>query len=372
MHKPIGMALLLSSLICLTGCHFSFTDGYMFDYSGIELEQQSRGEFPEGIKNVTVENRFGNVVVSNHTEGQVGWEWTGKVWSGDEELGELFLDELQLAESIDNGEFSLILTMPEPDKELNGVKSHLTIYLPEGVAFNSTNSHGNTQVSGVRETISTKNRHGNTQLLNTGPKVNAVNTHGNVSAHNVYDVDIENSHGNVTMANAMGAATIKTSHGKVSATNVNKLEVNSTHSNINVQNGIGDMNLNTSHGRITVESVRGNLSLDNRHGNIVVKDLRGQILAETSHANISVSGQANVADLNNRHGNITLDLNNSEFKMINLDSSHGNLTVNLPAQSVIDLRMDGKGSSDFASDSNGSPVRLDTSHGRIQVNAKGK
>ena len=169
MRKLTAFLCLLSvGLIGTTGCHFSYTDGYMFDYSGVSVERTTAGEFPEGILEVVIENKFGSVAVQHQPDVDGSWEWTGKVWGDDQELAELFSDELEMSESVSGGKLSLIVVLPESDSALNGVKSNLIVNVPEGVAVSTVNSHGDTQLVGIKSAVNSQNRHGNTHLAKPG------------------------------------------------------------------------------------------------------------------------------------------------------------------------------------------------------------
>lgn len=344
--------LLAIGLVLTSGCRFHFQDGYVFDYTGVQTKISTITPISGNIKQLEIDNQFGDVLVTHDPGRPMECRWEGTIWADDAEDAEVFISELLLTPTEEGELLRLALTMPEDNSALNGIKSNLLVNIPASMELSSTNAHGNTQVSHLD---------GNSRVANR---------HGNVSAKNVNFINIECAHGDVALANSLGDASITTSHGNVTVANTNALKVNATHTDILLQNAMGDVQLATTHGDIDVSNVQGLLAIENRHGEINASSIEGQIIAETTHDDVKVSGNCSSVDVDSTHGTIRVELFNTDFQLITLETTHDNIYLTLPEGSNIDLDADEEDlSSDFKSSPTGAPVELSVSHGDINVKA---
>ncbi len=349
--KPLNLFCLIAiALLFSSGCRLNFSDGYSFDYSGIQVNKSINTPISANIKELRIENKFGNVQVVHDANATAEWDWDATIWADDAESADSFLSQLEMVASLEDDVLSLVIVMPVRSSSLNGVQSNLIINVPQSVQVTSTNSHGDTLFAGLE---------GDSQLTNS---------HGDVSVQNVVSINIDSAHGDVTLTNSLGAATISNAHGRVNVANTKNVFVDGRHSNIKLNNAMGDVQVETTHGDIKITNVRGSLIVNNQHGDIDANNIDGKINAATTHADILVRGQSESLQISNRHGEIDAELWNSDFKSIQLDTTHDDIILTIPAESKINLDMDeDDSSSELDSTQDGVPVKLGTTHGSIRV-----
>lgn len=348
---PRNLICLFALGILLTsGCHIQYSDGYSFDYSGVKVNKYISSPISSTVKTLSIENQFGNVQVVHDSSASIEWNWDATVWADDAELAKLFLDELEMVETVDEGQVSLSIVLPERSNSLNGIQSNLIINVPQFVQVTTTNSHGDTFVAGLE---------GDSQITNS---------HGDVSVQNAGTIYIDSAHGDVVLTNSLGDATINNSHGRVNLSNTQSVTVDCRHTDINVVNSLGDVQVGTTHGDIDLSNIRGSLIVSNQHGDVNANRVIGQIDISTTHADIFVKGDANSLTLCNRHGEIKAELMNENFESIVMETTHDDIILTLPKHSQISLQADKEDtSSELESVEGGTPVILDTSHGSISV-----
>ena len=330
------------ALLCMisTGCNMNFTmvDGYTFDYSGETLEASDEGTFSEGITELIVENKFGNLEIET-ADGKAGWSWSKKVWGETPEMAEIFLDQVSLDVQTEGTMQTIKLVLPEHDPDFNGVKSHLVLKVPAGIKASLVNGHGNVEASNLSGEFELENRHGNVELTNLSGSVITKNSHGNVAAKNVGQANIKVSHGN---ADVLGAS--------------------------------GDIEIGSSHGTVRVGDIAGNAKVDGSHSDISLTKIMGNVSTKTSHAKTNIDTLGTVVSAESSHGNINVVVDNAEFTSIDLSTSHANIDLAIPSSSSPNINMGtthGKTSSDFDSESGAQPVKLKNSHGNISVKKTG-
>lgn len=346
------LCLVVVGLTLASGCRLHFQDGYSFDYSGVQTRVSTATPISSNITQLQIENKFGDVLITHDPNRAMECRWEGIIWADNMELAEIFISELKMT-PVETGEvLALVLTLPDDDQALNGIKSNLSINVPRSMQVSSTNAHGNTRLS---------------QLDGTSHVVNA---HGNVAATNMNVIDIECRHGDVTLANTMGESSVMTSHGNITVANTKNLKVDATHTDIRLQNSLGDVQLATTHGDIEISNVQGYVSIDNRHGDIDANGLAGQVVAKTTHANVNISGDCSSLEVDCTHGDINAKLLNADFQSIDLETTHSNIVLTVPAHSNIKLNADEDDlRSEIQSNPSGAPVDLSVSHGTIKVKA---
>ncbi len=330
-----AFAIAVLSLIS-TGCNFNFTmvDGYTFDYSGDALEASDEGTFSDGITELIVENKFGNVEIST-AEGEAGWSWSKKVWGETPEMAEVFLDQVSLDVQTDGTTQTMKLVLPEHDPDFNGVKSHLVLNVPTRIKANLINGHGNVEASNLDGEFELENRHGNVELRSLTGVVVAKNSHGNIAAKN------------------LGQANIKVSHG-----------------NVDVLETTGDLEVSSSHGTVRAGDIAGNAKVEGSHSSISLTKIMGDVSTKTSHAKTNIDTSGSVVKAHSTHGNVNVVIDNAEFTSIDLSTTHANVDLTIPSNSNpgIDMKTThGKTNSDFGSKDGSQPVKLNSTHGNISV-----
>jgi type 1 fimbria pilin len=296
-------------------------DGYTFNYRGEEVEASDEGIFSEGITELVVENKFGNLEIAT-AKGEAGWSWSKKVWGETPEMAEIFLDQVNLDVQTEGTTQTMKLVLPEHDPDFNGVKSHLVLNVPVGIKAKLINGHGNVEASNLDGEFELENRHGNVELTDLSGSIITKNSHGNFAAKNI------------------GPAMIKVSHG-----------------NADVLGGSGNLEITSSHGSVRAGDIAGDANVSGSHSNISLTKISGNVSTKTSHAKTNID-------------NINVAIDNPKFTSIDLATTHASIDISIPSSSnpAIDMKTThGSTSTDFDTEGGSQPVNLRSTHGSITV-----
>lgn len=298
--------------IDLDGSHFHEHGGYNFNHRGVSDSRHEEGSFESAPESVTVENKFGNLEVVS-TGSDYGWSWDGKVWAEDEAAAQRFLQELSLRIEQDGGRPRLVVHLPDPDDDLNGVESNLRLRLPAAAAAELRNEFGATSVRELQGRVAVHSQFGEVQVR---------------AAH---DVDVECSFG--------------------------KVEVD----------GADAVNLRNEHAAITAQGVRGNAEVHGSFGAVKLECAGAEVVVENEFADVEVSlsnRDARRVEIRNSFGPIELTVPSSAAHL-DLENSFGDVDTFLDLRdqddSPFETRMVG-GAEDAAL-----RVRLSNEHGSIRV-----
>lgn len=330
------MLAIATCCVAFAGCNLSFTmvDGYSFDRTGETAEFSDDGEFSEGITEIKIINKFGDVKIAS-ADGEPGWSWNSKVWADTQELADLYIDDLAMEVDTVGNTQTWTIVMPEASSDLNGVESNLTLRIPDGVETKLENRHGNVMIRNLSSRVDLKNAHGDIDVKSVTGKLEVVNAHGKIDANQIGEGVFKNSHGNTDVRDASANVTIKSSHGRVKA-----------------------------------EQIQGDLNFDGSHSNLVA-DTSGNVTASNSHGSNKVITSGARTRIDSSHGNIDLTLYSGSFDSIELETSHSSIHVMLPASCEPAIVMDtshGSSKSEFESNpSSKQVVNLKNRHGNIKV-----
>jgi hypothetical protein len=330
----LSCLILTTAVLTLSGCSFSINGGYSFSFTGDTAENSEQGVFSDGIEQIEVVNRFGDVDITL-AESDPTWTWDSKVWANSQERADALLETLSMDVTTDGNTQTWTIVMPESSSDLKGVQSNLTMKVPADVDVKLLNAHGNVRIDGMTA------------------RVDLTNSHGNVNASKIAKGSIVVRHGNTTLQSASGEVSIDSGHGNVSASDLeSKLTVNGSHSSISVD---------------TAEDV----VLDASHGRIVAKNIHGDVIATNRHASTDITSFGASVSANAAHGNINLIAANPGFNSIVAEATHGSIKVALPESTTpsIDLSTShGNANSEIDSNANSlQKVMLKAEHGNIRV-----
>jgi hypothetical protein len=369
-------ALLFASLVSslFIGCDINFTmvDGYSFDFTGQKTEKTESGSFDDGVQEIEVENKFGDIKVTLATDDEPGWSWDAAVWADSEELSAVLLEDTFLDIQTIDGKQIWKLVLPESKSDLNGVTSNLTFRVPAGMQVNLQNSHGNLDISKLDGKLDARNRHGDVALLGLSGESSIENSHGNLSANDVTDAKLTLHHGNVNIASAQGKIHFEGSHGSVVAEDIEgDLVIEASHMGVEVSRVTQAANISSNHNNIKVSGVVGDATIDNQHGDIVAKEMIGNIFVSNAYGDTVISTSAETVEVHSRYGAIEIEIENPEFRSILAETSHEDVKLWLPASvtaSIDTSTTHGDTESEFESDAESSQnVSVKTQHGDIEI-----
>ncbi|MFK7768691.1 MAG: hypothetical protein AB8B55_15835 [Mariniblastus sp.] len=326
---------LVAAALTFSGCNIMVAGGYSFNYTGQTAQSLESGVFSEGVTQIEVVNKFGDVNVML-AQGDPGWTWDKEVWADSQQQADVFLDDLLMNVETVGDKQTWTILMPESSSDLNGVKSNLTFSLPADIKVKLENAHGNVNAE------------------NLTARVDLTNSHGNLKASNLADGSLKVRHGNVDLMSASGALVINNSHGNVAVTGTEgSLEVDGSHSSINIDNA-QDVKVSSSHGKISAKNIHGKIDASNSHDSINISTFGDSVLAKATH------------------GKIDIVVSNSNFKSVDAETTHDSIKLSLPASVSPAISMStshGDSKSEIgSSDSSPQKVTLKTSHGNIRIN----
>ena len=371
--------LLLFSLIggLFIGCDVNFTmvDGYSFDFTGQKSEKSESGAFHEGIQEIEVENRFGDIKVILAANEEPGWSWDAAVWGDSAELSAALLEDTFLDIQTVNGKQIWKLMLPEAKRDLNGVSSNLMFRVPAGMRVRLQNSHGNLDISGLDGTLDAENSHGSVSLLGLSGNCSVENSHGNLSAKNIAAATLKVFHGNTSIGSAVGNVRFEGAHGDVVAEDIDgDLLINVSHMGVEVSRVTQAAKIITTHNQVKVDHVAGELSIENQHGDIEATEIVGNVILSNAHGNTKVSTSGDIIDLKSQHGSLDIDIENPNFQSIQAETSFDDISLGLPTGVRASINMTtthGETDSELESDSDSSQsVVLFSRHGDIRIRTR--
>ena len=378
-----GMAILRTTLFasmisCLViGCdvNFTMTDGYYFNFSGPKSEKTESGSFAEGVEQIEIENKFGDIKITAARDDAPGWTWTAAVWADSEELSELLLEDIFLDIQTVEGKQIWKLVMPESKADLNGVKSDLTFRVPTGMQVSLQNSHGNLALSNLDGELNANNRHGDVALIGLKGQSSVENSHGNLAATDISDARLTLHHGNVLIKSAQGNVEFEGGHGHVVAENIEgDLVVEASHMGVEVNRVTESANISSNHNDIKVVGVVGKATIENQHGDIHAKEIVGDLSVSNSHGDTEIATSADQVKVDSRHGSINIEIENPDFQSIVAETSHDDIDLWLPESVKANIKTStshGDTESEFESDEESSQkISLEVQHGDIEIKAK--
>ncbi|MEM7457310.1 MAG: DUF4097 family beta strand repeat-containing protein [Planctomycetota bacterium] len=326
-----GIPLFLGFVLMVSGCQFTF-GGTMFSYTGEKFDRAEAGELAESVESVAVVNKYGNVSVTAGSE--VGWSWALTTWGDDKEIAEQFSDEITLEVSELDGVQRFELVLPSELTDCNGIKSHLTLTIPESFKADLDNAHGNTDVTGVDGWLVINSAHGDIRVTScAGNKIDS--RHGDVEISSVAQTSVHSRHGDVKIKDASGDVECDVQHGEVRV------------------DGAAALIVNNAHGEIYGSGISGNVEIDARHGDIDIK----------------CSGESIFVD--SAHGDVGVTVESMELRNVNIDNAHGDITLRIPEEMLVNVKASashGDVVCDFVSTEDADVmVVLDTSHDDVHV-----
>ena len=352
-------AMLVGALVvsgCSRGVSFRFssggisTGGYRFDFQGEKATRNENGIIEADVTSLVIENRFGDVRVTA-TENDAKWQWDLTCWADDPHVATRFTEQVKLETATESGRRSWRLILPEPPvDDLRGVKSDLTLFVPEAVRVELINEHGETKVEGIALGTKARCRHGKLELLNLEGELDAStehgqlfaedipggilsNRHGKISANHVNgDLQVTTAHGALTLADVDGSVQATNAHGDISATDIQgKLQAKNEHGAIAVANIENRVELQASHDPLSVENVIRDVHLRNRHGSVTVFNVSGKLDVQSSFGKIDLETWSDEIVCRNEHGKIRIIVKNRAFRVVRSETTFADMEVQIPA-----------------------------------------
>ena len=314
--------------VAFSGC-FIRNFGYSFDYAGSQSSRTETGDISANCQSIEIINRWGNISVQEVTsaDATATWTWTGTTWGSTADDADVYLAELDMIVTEENQSIKFEVVYPKPSQELRGIKSHLTLQIPQGASINIKNRHGESIAKGISGTTTIKNSHGDVSLTDMMGPVNVSNNHAKTVAKNLLaDSEFESDHGSVSITSAEQSVKVVNDHGS-----------------------------------IRIHDARGRVTTNNDHGSTTI---------ETSTKTSELTSQSSVS-VKSDHGSIKILIGSDQVRSIFAENDHGGISIKLPnsASPKLDLSADhGSERSEFQHDPNGKlNIKCRVDHGSIKI-----
>ncbi|HZG58401.1 hypothetical protein [Paenibacillus sp.] len=236
------------------------TEQIAADRQAVRQTAERRVEVPaNGIETVSLAVERGNIAVRRSDGASIMLQATVTAAGADAETAGRRLDQVQVAERVENGVLTFRSTHEDMASGREAVTIDYALSVPDGVAVRVELDRGNVDVSGVRSDVETKTGRGVADIVGVTGDVTAT-----VSEGELYVAGIE---GSVTLSNRNGTATVEDVTGDValdayaSSTYVSRID--------------GAVEGTVAQGAAQVRDVSGPLALTGRVANLRLGGLRG-------------------------------------------------------------------------------------------------
>lgn len=279
-----------------------------------------------------LDNRYGNISITNHVGSSVEVEVTVKAWDGTAKRAQETLDRISIEREQNGRKVTLKTHIQEDggkDRIINtsrGFSINYRIKMPEQMHLELENKFGNVQLARVLGEVDLEVKHGNleTKMLGEG--------------------EVEVKFGNVSIEGFQKTASVKVKHGNLEIGQASQLQINQSHGNC--QLGMVDhLEGEVKHGNTNIKQVAKVLKWENEFGNFNLKQMGDnfdKVRLEVKHGHASLDfGESSKFGLAARteHGSIQHNIKNITVDKERFEhTAHG--TVNGGGKASVDIAVE--------------------------------
>ena len=371
------VVLALIGLVLHTGAHWrGDRNGFgffgPFDNGNVDhlFGQKHEEELPQVVREIvangalSIDNPHGDVIISGTSDdGKVHLSAHKEVYSNSDSTASERLSQLQFG--LEGQSDSLTLRVPAVESAV----ANITLLVPPTTRLLLNSNHGDIHVTNMKSPVAVTANNGDVEIAGiTGAvQVHANNRHRDVNVRSVTgDVTVDGSGDEVTLTDISGSAAV---HGDF---------YNGSH----MQHIGGATSYHSSRSDVSFARLNGDLQLDG--SDLTASEAVGPMRISTRSRNITLDRVTGDISITNNHGDVDVHVA-PPTGTITVDNQNGNVNVTLPEKARFTLNAetsDGDTHSDFeGSDSHGGhgtlsgsfngggvAVKLNTSHGDINVN----
>ncbi|MGZ7040169.1 MAG: hypothetical protein ACXVH7_00130, partial [Thermoanaerobaculia bacterium] len=235
---------------------------------------------------VSLDNRFGNVVVKAQTGSDVDVRAT--IRSSDAAFGQ----RIKVNASEGAGGISVVTEVPDVHMR-NGSLSYSIDYevkIPANAPLSVRNRFGNTEVSGLRAAGTINNAQGSVTMRDVGAKQSIENSFGAVSVSDaINEVSVRNQNGTVRVEHA-GSADVTDRFGSVDVRHITRTAaIVNANGSVEVEDVGSAVAITNSFATVRATNIRGPLSITNENGVVDVRDVTSATSIRNSFARVTAS-----------------------------------------------------------------------------------
>jgi DUF4097 and DUF4098 domain-containing protein YvlB len=313
---------------------------------------------------LSIDNPHGDVTVSGTSDdGKVHVSAHKEVYSNSDSTASERLAQLQFG--LAGASDSLTLRVPAVESAV----ANITLLVPPTTRLLLNSNHGDVHVTNMKSPVAVTANNGDVEVaaITGNVQVHSNGHHRDVNVRSVTgDVTIDGSGDEVTLTDVSGAATV---HGDF-------------YSGGHLQHVGGAVNYHSSRSDLSFAHLNGDLQIDGK--DLTVNEAIGPMRISTRSRDITLDRVTGDISITNNHGDVDVHVA-PPIGTITVDNQNGNVNVTLPEKARFTLNAetsDGDTHSDFqGSDTHGghgmlngsfngggTAVKLNTSHGDINVN----
>jgi DUF4097 and DUF4098 domain-containing protein YvlB len=313
---------------------------------------------------LSIDNPHGDVTISGTSDdGKVHVSAHKEVYSNSDSTASDRLGQLQFG--LEGPSDSMTLRVPAVESAV----ANITLLVPPTTRLLLNSNHGDVHVSNMKSAVAVTANNGDVEVaaITGNVQVHANNRHRDVNVRSVTgDVTIDGSGDEVTLSDISGSAAV---HGDF-------------YSGGHMQHIGGAVNYHSSRSDVSFTRLNGELQIDGN--DLTANEAIGPLRISTRSRNISLDKVTGDISITNNHGDVDVHVA-PPTGAITVDNQNGNVNLTLPEKARFTLTAetsDGDTHSDFqGSDTHGghgmlsgsfngggAAVKLNTSHGDINVN----
>lgn len=343
----------------------------------------------EGVREVQVENLYGDVVVENSEEGSADLRFVTQVRGERQEQAEELNRDVRVNAVQAEGILSISTNRKELGEKGRGIGTNMYLHLPSGLPLSVSNGFGQVRVTDRNAALTVANSYGGVRVSNQNGDLTVANRNGPVDARSVtgavkivnqrapitidgvegsvdaateYDsLRAEHVRGNLVARNHFGSIRLADIQGEVSVagdgSSVNaeqvtrRLQVKNSHKQVRIRNVSGGLELETSYSRVELAQVRGGVSVQALHSEVSAKDLEdsvtvtgkgseirlagisGPLSVETSLRKVAIEDFRGPVSVQNEFGEIVVESRRSPADPLRIVNKNGTILLSLPKES---------------------------------------
>lgn len=342
-----------------------WTRGDMSHFFGEKHEEDASPQVRDiaATGTLSIDNPHGDVVVTGTSDdGKVHLSVHKQVFSSSDSLAVTRLGDLTT--TLEGTPDSLMLRVPS----VEAASADLTVLVPATVRIVVNSNRGDVHVSNLKSPLSVTANNGDVEIaaITSPVQVHVNNRKRDLNVRSVTgDVSIDGNGDEVTLSDITGAATVR----------------GDFYGGGHLQRVSGGVEYHSSRSDISLAHLNGELELDGH--DLTASEVVGPMLVNTRSRNINLDKVTGDVKVVNNHGDVDIHMA-PPTGTLTVDNQNGNVNVTLPERAKFNLTAetsDGDAHSDFSgSDTHGGrgilsgavngggvAIRLNTSHGDINI-----
>lgn len=330
--KRLSRTLAALLAATLAGCT------YYVDYNSSGTSSNLRAEtnvtrtasIPSGIKQLEVDNHFGQVRITGVTNGAAQWTWNLTIHAETDALAEQAAQETHCDAELHGGRLEITVEFPK-SRRPHGYQSDFEITVPKDVSVLTKNAFGKTAISDVNGDVEAEGQSGPIELSGIKGKVRAQTSFAPLSASDTGAASLQCQSGTISAHRIHGPLDATTSFAAISASDIDgPVKLRDQSGGIDLDGAKGDADLKTSFAPLKAMSVTGKATLENQSGRVEARDVDGPVRATTSFASMDIESASPSFVCRNQSGSVKVRATSASLASVDAKTSFASMEIRLP------------------------------------------